>query len=424
MRMGTIQPPVIQQMAAIAAGRPGTISLFQGVPFFPPPPEALGKISGQMVGGSAAAKSAAHDGLPGQPEQIPGGRSETISIHRYCTDAGEPALREALAEKLRRENGIDADPSDGIMVTHGANQGFFNAAACVAGVGEEVILLRPYYFNHEMALRILGIVPVFVDSAGNGRPDTEALRRAITERTRAIVTISPNNPTGAVYPERALRQINDLCGEHGIYHLSDEPYEYFLFDGARHFSPGALSSDSGDFTISFFSFSKSYGMSGWRIGYMTHPPEMAADLLKVQDTIVICPTVPAQRLALECLGTGKNYPLSFMPRIRESREIVKKALIEMTEEGSLDFIPGQGGYYFYATLNGRKIDSFEAARRLAVEHGVLTVPGGAFGAPGNEAWLRISYGSAAPAAAEEGMGRFGEGVRQIVKTAHEQFISS
>src|SRR3990170_3496814 len=203
---------------------------------------------------------------------------ENGAHHKYVPDAGLPSLRKAFEEKLRAENGIDAAFGRRIFVTAGANQGFVNALLCLCDPGDEVILLSPYYFNHEMAVRLAGCRVVCVPVDERLQPDLPAIAAAITERTRAIVTVSPNNPTGAVYPRETLAAIHPLCAERRIYHVSDEAYEYFTYDGARHFSPGSL---GGEHVISLYSLSKAYGMASWRVGFLVAPEHLSRDLMKI-----------------------------------------------------------------------------------------------------------------------------------------------
>ena len=209
-RAARVQLPIIPIVAGWISETPGTISLGQGVVHYGPPPAALAAI----------------------PEFL-----RTVPHHMYTPDAGLPELRKAFEEKLRAENGIDAPFERRIFVTVGANQAFLNAVLAICDPGDEVILLAPYYFNHEMAVILASAVPVPVPVDERLQPDLPAITAAITGRTRAIVTVSPNNPTGAVYPRETLAAIHQLCAERGIYHVSDEAYEYFTYDGARHFSP-------------------------------------------------------------------------------------------------------------------------------------------------------------------------------------------
>ncbi len=198
--MDGVQAPLVPILGDWIAQVPGTISLGQGVVHYPPPPEAL---------------EAVRAGL-GDP-----------SVHTYQPEEGIPSLRNALAAKLRDENAIDVGRDTGLMVTAGGNLAFLYAVLATTEPGDEIILPAPFYFNHEMTIQAAGCraVPVATDAACQLRVD--AIRAAITGRTRAVVTISPNNPTGAVYPERALREVSALCAERSLYHISDEVYEYF-----------------------------------------------------------------------------------------------------------------------------------------------------------------------------------------------------
>src|SRR5262249_11423354 len=162
---------------------------------------------------------------------------------------------------------------------------------------DEVILPVPFYFNHEMAIQMADCTVVRVPTDERYQLDLDAIRAALTPRTRAIVTVSPSNPSGAVFSEASLRAVNTLCAERGIFHLSDEVYEYFTYDGLGHVSPGAFDG-AGAHTISLFSLSKAYGFAGWRIGYMLYPDSLASAIAKVQDTVLVCPTVISQVAAV------------------------------------------------------------------------------------------------------------------------------
>ena len=251
-RMDAVQSPIIPAVAAIIQSHPGTISLGQGVVYYPPPPEAIAQITTFLA----------------NPDH-----------HKYQAVEGIAPLLEQIAVKLKRENGIAIDPQRQVVVTAGSNMGFLNAVLAITHPGDEIILQTPYYFNHEMAVTIAGCRPILVATDERYQLHPEAIAQAITNRTRAIVTISPNNPTGVVYPEAALRQVNDLCRDRGIYHINDEAYEYFTYDGAQHFSPGSIA-DSSEHTLSLYSLSKAYGFASWRIGYMVIPAHLLAAVMK------------------------------------------------------------------------------------------------------------------------------------------------
>jgi aspartate/methionine/tyrosine aminotransferase len=314
--MTEIQSPIIPIVAAWIRDSPGTISLGQGVVNYGPPSEALAAIAPAFA----------------DPNN-----------HRYQHVQGILPLRQAIATKLAVENGINAE-LDQIVVTAGSNMGFVNAILAITQPGDEVILFRPYYFNHEMAIRMAGCTPVFVDTDANYQIQLDQLQVAITAKTRALVTISPNNPTGVVYPAELLTQINQLCQQAKIFHISDEAYEYFTYEGAQHFSPGALVGGE-PYTISLFSLSKAYGFASWRIGYMVIPAQLQLALQKIQDTILICPPVACQYAALAALQVGKGYCQAHLVTIAETQQRFLNALAPLSE---FCHIPAaRGAFYFF-----------------------------------------------------------------------------
>ncbi|RME33205.1 MAG: pyridoxal phosphate-dependent aminotransferase [Gammaproteobacteria bacterium] len=378
LRMATVQSPIIPRIAALARAHPGTLSLGQGVSWWGPPAGALKAISGF------------------------GSRHED---HLYGAVEGDPGLRERIGSKLARENGVRLEHGYRLMVTAGANMAFFQAVLAITDPGDEVILPLPWYFNQEMAIRMAGAVPVPVPCGTGYQIDPAAIASALTPRTRVVVTVSPNNPSGAVYPRQTLARINELCRERGLWHLSDEAYEYFTWGQARHFSPASLEGAAGH-TISFYSLSKAYGFASWRIGYMVYPEALHEALLKVQDTNLICPPAVTQRAAVACLEEGAGYTrrrLEPVARVRE--EFI----------GALDAIEGcelpvtEGAFYFLLGLDTR-LSGMEVARRLIAEHGVAVIPGEAFGMTGG-CHLRVSYGCLRPEDAGAALDRLTTGLR-------------
>jgi aspartate/methionine/tyrosine aminotransferase len=274
-----VQSPIIPVVGEMIRAHPGTISLGQGVVHYGPPPEAIAAIREFLAAGEN---------------------------HKYGPVEGIAPLLEAIRAKLAADNGIRVGDNSRLVVTAGGNMGFVNAALAIADPGDEFILLAPYYFNHEMAVAIASCRTVVAETDANYQPLLDHLREAVTDRTRAIVTISPNNPSGAVYSEETLRAINRLARQRGLYHISDEAYEYFTYNGARHFSPGSIYGAAAH-TISIFSLSKSYGFASWRIGYMVIPEHLFLAVQKIQDTNLICPPVISQYAAVGALGAGAAY---------------------------------------------------------------------------------------------------------------------
>jgi aspartate/methionine/tyrosine aminotransferase len=382
-RMDAVQAPIIAVIGGLIRETPGTISLGQGVVHYGPPPAALHA--------AAAAVTA-----PG--------------THDYQAAAGQPALLGAIERKLRRDNSIDVVGGSRVMVTAGGNMAFVHAVLATTAPDDEVILPVPFYFNHEMAIQMAScrVVPVATDS--RYQLDVDAIRAAITPRTRAIVTISPNNPTGAVFPERALRDVNTLCGDGGLYHISDEAYEYFTYGSARHVSPGSFPGAAGH-TISLYSLSKTYGMAGWRIGYLAYPERLAAAMAKVQDTVLICPPIISQVTAAAAMETGPAYCRPHVAALAEVRDVVLAALRSLEPLCSVP--PADGAFYCCLRVNV-PADPMRVAERLIREHKVAVIPATAFGLI-DGCYFRVAYGALEKATVAEGIGRLVTGLRQILQ---------
>ena len=278
-RMDAVQAPIVPVIGGLIRQVPGTISLGQGVVHYGPPQAAIDAVRGALT---------------------------DASTHEYQDGAGLPALVEQLAIKLRADNGIDVSQGVRVMVTAGANMAFMHAVFAITAPGDEIILNVPFYFNHEMAIQMADCAAVRVATDDRYQPRLDALRAAITDRTRAIVTVTPNNPSGAVFSEESLRDINALCRERGIYHIADEVYEYFTYGSARHVSSGSFP-DADGHTIAMYSLSKAYGFAGWRIGYMVYPERLHDAIAKVQDTVLVCPPVLSQIAAVAAMEAGPAY---------------------------------------------------------------------------------------------------------------------
>ncbi|UCE31346.1 MAG: aminotransferase class I/II-fold pyridoxal phosphate-dependent enzyme, partial [Burkholderiales bacterium] len=356
---------------------PGTISLGQGVVSYTPPAELIAELPALLA---------------------------DPALHKYQAVGGVASLLDALAQKLAADNGIEVAGRSEVMVTAGSNMAFLNAVLAIADPGDALILPMPYYFNQEMAIRMCGCEPVLVPTSEDWQLDVDAIERAITPRTRAIVTVSPNNPSGAVYREADLRRVNALCAERGLYHFSDEAYEYFTYDGARHFSPGSIPGAAAH-TLSFFSFSKNFGMASWRVGYVVFPADLSAAMNKVQDTNLICAPVVSQLLALSALRHGDGFVAERVAELAAVRASVHAALARL---GPLARFPRtQGAFYVLIRLPGVE-DALAFNRAMVERHRVATVPGFAFGLTDTRAanYQRLSYGALDAATVREGVDRF------------------
>ena len=380
-RLAAVQAPVIPIVGRWTAETPGTISLGQGVVSYQPPPQAI-----------AAARAF----------------GDTLQDHRYGPVEGLPPLVDAIEHKLARENGIAVRPHSRVLVTAGGNQAFMNAILAITDPDDAVILPTPYYFNHEMAIVMAGARAVGVPTRSDYQLDLPALDAAIDGRTRAVVTVSPNNPTGAVYPEADLRAVNALCRSRGLFHIHDEAYEYFSYGEARIFSPGSIA-DAAEHTISLFSLSKAYGMASWRIGYMVVPLALNDAIHKIQDTILICPPAASQHAAHAAMQVGRAYAAPHVEQLDRTRRTV---YAELTALGlPCDVPPAQGAFYYLIRAH-TSLDSMTLTERLIKEHRVATIPGSAF-ADASPCSIRISYGALDADSVSEGLRRLIGGLKAL-----------
>jgi aspartate/methionine/tyrosine aminotransferase len=380
--MQLVQSPIIPVVGALIRNHPGTISLGQGVVSYPPPPQAFDEIASFLA----------------DPE-----------LHKYQAVHGIPALLDPIEAKLESENGISVRSASRVVVTAGGNMAFINALLAIANAGDEVILQTPYYFNHEMAIAMANCRAVLAPTDRDYQLQPERIAEAITEKTKAVVTISPNNPTGAVYPESALREVNALCRARGIYHIHDEAYEYFTYGEARHFSPGSIAG-AGDYTISLFSLSKAYGFASWRIGFMVIPDHLFEAVNKIQDTILICPPVVSQFAAAGAMRAGAAYWRAQVERLADVLELVLNELEQLRDRA---IVPrSDGAFYFFLKLD-TEMKPLALVERLVKEHGVAAIPGNAFGME-NGCYLRVAYGALQKETVAEGVGRLARGIKAIL----------
>jgi aspartate/methionine/tyrosine aminotransferase len=381
-RMDAIQAPIVAVIGDLIRQVPGTISLGQGVVHYGPPAEALDAVRSALE------------------------RAET---HQYGDGAGLPVLVNRIARKLAAENRIDVGAGCRIMVTAGANMAFVHAVLATTVPGDEVILPVPFYFNHEMAIEMAGCLAVRVPSDERYQLSIDAIRRAVTNRTRAVVTISPNNPSGAVLDEASLRAVNGLCRERGLYHIADEPYEYFTYGSARHVSPGSFP-DAAGHTISMYSLSKAYGFAGWRVGYMVYPEHLAPAMIKSQDTILICPSIASQVAATAALEVGRSY---CEPHVRELAAIRDIVVTELSALAPLATVPAADGAFYCLMKVDTDMNPLGLAERLIREHRIAVIPGTAFGMT-DGCHFRVAYGALQRETVAEGIGRLVRGLRAIL----------
>ncbi|XP_028204503.1 aromatic aminotransferase ISS1-like isoform X2 [Glycine soja] len=354
--------PVMVQMQELQRGAKNALSLAQGVVYWQPPKQALEKVK-ELV-------------------------SEPL-ISRYGNDEGIPELRAALVKKA-----------------------FVNLVLTLCDPGDSVVMFAPYYFNAYMSFQMTGITNILVGpgSSDTLHPDADWLERILSENKPApklVTVVNPGNPSGTYIPEPLLKRISDLCKNAGSWLVVDNTYEYFMYDGLKH------SCVEGNHIVNVFSFSKAYGMMGWRVGYIAYPSEVkdfAEQLLKVQDNIPICASILSQYLALYSLEVGPQWVLDQVKTLEKNREIVLEALSPLGE-GSVK--GGEGAIYLWAKLPDLDAhDDFDVVRWLANKHGVAVIPGKACGCPSN---LRISFGGLTENDCRAAAERLKKGLEELVR---------
>jgi len=327
---------------------------------------------------------------------------------RYPPAKGFEDLRQAIANKLKAENGIIADPDTEIYVAVGAMQVIFNTCLHMLNPGDEVIVMDPGY-DYYSQIRLFGGVPVPVATHESNlfKVDPADIQAAISDKTKLMIINTPSNPTGAILNEEILRSIANLAIAHDIWVLSDEPYEHILFDGHRHISIGSLDGMA-QRTISAFTLSKSYAMTGWRVGYTAAPKAIIDEMEKLMEHMVSGVTAVAQRAALAALSAPQDCVREMVATYDKRRNFVHEGL--NTIEG-IHCLKPESTFYAFPNISSSGLSSWEFAKYLAKGHKVAMVPGSIFGHAG-EGYVRLSF-AASLEQLEKGISRIRKGVEKI-----------
>ncbi len=309
---------------------------------------------------------------------------------KYTPGYGILPLREAITKKLAKENNIKTTP-DRVIVTHGGIEALMSIFLALLNLEDEVIILSPDYASHitQIIIATHGGKPVFVplDETKEGWIlNAQRLEDAITSQTKAILFCNPTNPTGKVYSEKELKQIAAVAEKYNLYIITDEMYEHFVFDGKKHVSIGSFANVA-DRTISVFGVSKSYSMTGWRIGYLTANKKLVDEIFKVHDALVTCPTAISQYAALQAITGKQNMIEDYKREYKERRKIV---LNWLDKTDKLTYTNPQGAYYCFPKFTD-EVNDEELVLKIMNEGKVAVVPGSGFG-KGGENHFRISFG--------------------------------
>ncbi len=337
---------VIREMSRVCAQH-GGINLAQGFPDFPAP---------------AAMKEAAK-------------RAIDADINQYAVTWGSPRLRAAIAARTSAYNRIATDAGANVTVCCGATESMIAALLAVLDPGDEVIVFEPFYENYGPDCILSGAVPRFVRlSPPEWSFDREELARAFGPKTRAIIINTPHNPTGKVFAREELEFIAGLCREHDALAITDEIYEYILYDGAEHVSIGALEGMS-EHTVTISGLSKTWSATGWRVGWCVASEEITGAIRKTHDFLTVGAPAPLQEAAAEALAFDRAYFDGLAEDYRERRDLLASVL---EETGFRVYLPG-GSYYIMTDVGGlTDVDDVTFADQLVRDGGVATVPGSSF----------------------------------------------
>jgi aspartate/methionine/tyrosine aminotransferase len=311
------------------------------------------------------------------PAEIKGAAAEAIArdINQYAITWGAKSLRDAIAHRVGQTQGLDVDPQREITVCCGATEAMISAMMAVINPGDEVIIFEPFYENYGPDAILSGATPRFVRL----RPpdwafDPDELAAAFSPNTKAIILNTPNNPTGKVFSREELETIRDLAVRHDAFVITDEIYEYILYDGARHISPATLDGMR-DRTITINGLSKTYSVTGWRVGWCIAPPETTAAIRKVHDFLTVGAAAPLQEAGAVALAFPESYYEKLAADYRARRDL----LLDILERAGFRCFRPRGTYYIMTDISAFGFpDDVAFARHLVEQIGVAAVPGSSF----------------------------------------------
>lgn len=388
-RVASLRPTavnrVLQEVKELQAGGRSVVSLMRGQPDTPTPLNIV-----------EAAEKALRDGHTG-----------------YADNRGEPILRQAIADKLWRDNDLTYDPQREILVTDGATAGIFTALAALLNPGDEVLLPDPIYDAYASPIAIWGGRAIPVASAirdGRFVLERDALERAYTPQTRMLLLNSPWNPTGSVFTRTELSEFMAFAQARDLLVISDEIYETLVYDGIEATSAASLSNDARKRAVVVNSLSKTYGMTGWRVGYCAGPAEIIAAMFLVWQQFSRGPATFVQHAAAAALIGDQASVTKTSAEYQARRDLTVRALSSIP--GVVPLFP-QGGLFVMLDVRGLKLPSDTVRQLLLREFGVVVIHGAAYG-PGGEGTLRVSFAGGGQAL-DEGLRRLREGLSALGK---------
>ena len=328
---------------------------------------------------------------------------------KYTPSSGIPELRQAIADKFQRENGLSYKPSQ-VIVSCGGKHSCYNVILATCEEGDEVIIPAPYWLSYPEMVKLAGAKPVIIETSDRTefKVTPEQLRAAITPNTRLFILNSPSNPTGTVYTPAEVKALGDVCVEKGVLIMSDEIYEHLLYDGAKHQSVASFSPAHYAHTIVVHGFAKAWSMTGWRLGFLAAPEPIAKAIDAIQSHSTSNPTSFAQKGAVAALTGSQEHLKSWLPEYDKRRKYAHQKLNSIP---GITCVNSQGAFYLFPNISQTGLKSADFCARLLEEEKVAAVPGIAFGA---DDYLRISYATGL-ANIEKGLDRLDRFVRGLKK---------
>jgi aminotransferase len=306
--------------------------------------------------------------------------------NQYAITWGSRRLREALAAKVARYNGMEFDSETEITVGCGSTEAMIASMLALVDPGDEVVVIEPFYENYGPDAAIAGATPVLVRSGAGFALDQDGLAAAFGPKTRAIVLNTPNNPTGRVYGAAELRAVADLCIDHDAYAFVDEIYEHILYDGHRHVSLGSLPGME-DRTVTIGSFSKTYSVTGWRVGYALAHRGLSGAIRKVHDFLTVGAPAPLQ----EACAAALEFPDAYYDGLAALYDRKRRLLYDGLVRAGLPCDLPEGAYYLFCDISGFDVDDLAFADLLVEQVGVAAVPGSSFYADGGSDRVRFTF---------------------------------
>jgi aspartate aminotransferase len=328
---------------------------------------------------------------------------------KYTPTSGILELKTAISKKFQKENQLTYLPSQ-IVVSCGAKHSIYNLIQVLVEEGDEVIIPSPFWVSYPEMVKLSGASPVIFQTniQGNFKINISIFKKAINKNTKLLILNSPSNPTGVVYSREELKKIAEVCAENKILVISDEIYEHLIYDGARHESIASLGKEIYDLTITVNGFSKSFSMTGWRVGYFGASEEIAKAVTKFQDHSTSNPASISQKAALAALASNENWK----EKLRSEFEARKNLMLSCLDKiSSLSYIRPQGAFYVFCDISKTGLNSDAFAKRLLEEEKVALIPGSGFGM---DNFVRLSF-STSQEKIKQGVEKIEKWVKQLPK---------